>query len=257
MQATDYSLGYSDAVLGFMSQRSADTHASFFLTHLQPGWRVLDAGCGPGTITLGLARAVRPGHVTGIDLEDSQSAGAREQAEREGLNVEFRKASIYDLPFENESFDAVFSHAVFTHLSNPAAALMELRRVLKPGGPIGLRAGDLGGFLIDASSVDAEQAMRAYIERQKGGGKNPNIGRKLGRLLREAGFGVQQHTASYEIIADGTLTSARRLAQVFRAPIPGTPSDTGVDDSLFVALAWCEAIGIRGCGEIVQPETLS
>jgi hypothetical protein len=39
MQATDYSLGYSDAVLGFMSERTANIHAAFFLTHLQPGWR--------------------------------------------------------------------------------------------------------------------------------------------------------------------------------------------------------------------------
>jgi len=256
MQATDYSLGYSDAVLGFLSQRTADTHAAFFLTHLQAGWRVLDAGCGPGTITLGLARAVRPGRVTGVDLDDAQSAAAREEAEREGLKIDFRKASIYELPFEDESFDAVFSHAVLTHLSDPAAALIELRRVLKPGGLIGLRAGDLGGFLIDASSGDAEQAMRAYIEWEKGSGKNPNIGRKLGRLLRQAGFDVQKHTASYEIIADGTLRAARRLAQVFMAQNPGADSDAGVDGSLFVALAWCEAIGIRVGTEIIQPETL-
>jgi ubiquinone/menaquinone biosynthesis C-methylase UbiE len=191
--------------------------------------------------------------VTGIDLEDSQSAGAREEAEQEGLDVEFRKASIYDLPFENESFDAIFSHAVFTHLNDPAAALIELRRVLKRGGLIGLRAGDLGGFLIDASSSGAEQAMRAYVEREKGSGKDPNVGRKLGRLLREAGFGVKQHTASYEIIADGTLTAARRLAEAFKAQSPGAASD----GSLFVALAWCEAIGVRGGGEILEPESLS
>jgi len=245
MQATDYSLGYSDALLGFMSQRTADTHAAFFTTHLQPGWRVLDAGCGPGTITLGLARAVRPGQVTGVDLEDSQCAGAREEAEREGLNVDFRKASIYDLPFENESFDAVFSHAVFTHLTDPAAALIELRRVLKPGGLIGLRAGDLGGFLIDAWSDEPEQAMKAYVEREMSSGKEPNIGRKLGRLLQQAGFHVQQHSASYEVIADGTLSAARTLAQVFTAQQPGTPSDAGVCGPLFVALAWCEAIAIR------------
>jgi ubiquinone/menaquinone biosynthesis C-methylase UbiE len=245
MQASDYSLGYSDAVLSFMSQRSADSHATFFIPHLQPGWRVLDAGCGPGTITLGLARAVRPGHVTGIDLEDTQSVGAREEAEREGLNVDFRKASIYELPFENESFDAVFSHAVFTHLSDPVATLIELRRVLKPGGVIGLRAGDIGGTLLDASSGAPEQAFRAYIEHKIGTGKDPNIGRKLGRLLRQTGFDVQKHTASYEIIADGTLRAARKLAQVFTAQSPGTASDTGVDDSLFVALAWCEAIAVR------------
>src|ERR1700730_4220237 len=124
--------------VSFMEQRSADTHAGFFLPQLLSGWCVLDAGCGPGSITLGRARRVAPGVVTGIDFEDSQFAKAREQAKHEGLNVEFRKASVYQLPFEDESFDAIFSHALFEHLSDPCAALRELRRVLKPGGLIAL-----------------------------------------------------------------------------------------------------------------------
>ncbi len=138
MHTATYTPGYSAPVLSLMEQRTADTHAGFFLPQLMPGWCVLDAGCGPGTITLGLARRVAPGLVTGIDVEDSQFAKAREQAEREGLNVEFRKASVYQLPFQDDCFDAVFSHALLEHLSDPGAALAELRRVLKPEGLIGL-----------------------------------------------------------------------------------------------------------------------
>lgn len=145
---------------------------------------MLDAGCGPGTITVGLARRVAPGAVIGIDVEDSQIVDAREQAEREGLNVEFRKATVYELPFEDGSFDAVFSHALLEHLTDPGAALGELRRVLKPRGLIGLRAGDMGGLLIDAASERPSQALAAYIESQKKAFKDPNAGRKLGRLLR-------------------------------------------------------------------------
>lgn len=89
-----------------------ETHAGFFLSHLRPGFRVLDAGCGPGMITLELARRVASGQMIGIDIEDSQFASAREQAERESINAEFRKASICELPFEGGLFDAVFSHAV-------------------------------------------------------------------------------------------------------------------------------------------------
>src|SRR5579872_3397812 len=101
MQTVTYAPGYSAPILSFMEQRTADTHAGFFLSRLLPGWRVLDAGCGPGSITLGLARKVAPGFVTGIDVEDSQFAKSREQAEREGLNAEFRKASVYQLPFQD------------------------------------------------------------------------------------------------------------------------------------------------------------
>src|SRR5438445_4698952 len=102
MHAATYTPGYSAPVLSFMEHRTADAHAGFFLPHLMPTWRVLDAGCGPGTITLGLARRVGPGLVTGIDIEESQFAKVQEQAEREGLNVEFRKASVYQVPFQNE-----------------------------------------------------------------------------------------------------------------------------------------------------------
>ena len=139
MPTDEYVPGYSAPMVNFMSQRTAETHAGFFLPHLQPGSCVLDAGCGPGTITLGLARKVDPGHVIGIDIEESQFEQARAVARSEGLNVEFRKESVYQLPFKDQQVDAVFSHALLDHLSDPAAAIAEFRRVLKRGGVIGLR----------------------------------------------------------------------------------------------------------------------
>jgi ubiquinone/menaquinone biosynthesis C-methylase UbiE len=114
---------------------------------------------------MGLARAVSHWmcDMTGIDIEDSQFAGAREQAERESLNVTFRKASVYELPFEAGTFDAVFSQALLEHLRDPGTALAEFRRVLKPGGLIGVRAEDAGGALIDAASDGPAQAFAAYL----------------------------------------------------------------------------------------------
>jgi ubiquinone/menaquinone biosynthesis C-methylase UbiE len=242
MQTTTYTPGYSAPVLSFMEQRTAETHAGFFLPYLKPGLRVLDAGCGPGTITLGLARRVTPGQVVGIDIEDSQFADAREKAQRESLHMELQKASIYELPFDNASFDAVFSHAVLQHLSDPGAALAELKRVLKPNGMIGVRAGDMGGILVDAESDGPAKGFSAYLSNAEKDGGDPYLGRKLARLLRKAGFKVEQMTGSYEVISDLLKKIGPSLSSAFSTQSSCSLQDRP-DDSLFVALAWCEAIG--------------
>jgi ubiquinone/menaquinone biosynthesis C-methylase UbiE len=243
MHTDTYRPGYSGPMLSYMAKRTADTHASFFLEQLQRGWRILDAGCGPGTITLGLGRKVAPGQMIGIDVGDSQFDDTREQARREGLNLELRKASVYDLPFKDGFFDAVFSHALLEHLSDPGAAILELRRVLKPGGLIGVRAGDLAGLLLDAASEGPTQAFAAYIANQKNDSKDPNVGRKVGRLLRNAGFRILMRTASYEVITEQIQKIGSCLAQRFLSPTCCTLDSKDGDDALFVAVAWCEAIG--------------
>jgi ubiquinone/menaquinone biosynthesis C-methylase UbiE len=241
MRTDEYVPGYGASMLEFMARHSAEVQAGFFLPHLKPGMDLLDAGCGPGSITLGLARAVAPGKVTGVDIEDSQFEQARAAAEREQLNVEFRKASVYELPFTDQQFDAVFSHAVLESLSDPTQAMAEFRRVLKPGGVIGLRAGDLGGLLLDADSDGPAQAFAAYLAQQKQSAKDPNIGRKLSRLLRKSGFAVDKVTASYEVVSDAIM---KLLASQFAHPGSFCKlQDRTEDSSIFVALAWCEATG--------------
>jgi ubiquinone/menaquinone biosynthesis C-methylase UbiE len=242
MQTDNYAPGYGASILDFMAGHTAEIHAGFFLPVLRPGWRLLDAGCGPGTITLGLARQVAPGQVIGIDVEESQFEHVRKQAEREGLNLELRKASVYDLPFQSSSFDAVFAHGLIESLSDPAAAIAELRRILKPGGVIGLRAGDLGGLLLDSASEGPSQAFAAYMANQKKD-SDPNIGRKLGRLLQTGGFRVLKRSASYEVVTEAIQKIGSAFAPQFTPQSYCSLNDRSGDSSLFVALAWCEAIG--------------
>jgi ubiquinone/menaquinone biosynthesis C-methylase UbiE len=150
---------------------------------------------------------------------------------------------VYELPFEDGCFDAVFSHALLEHLGDPGKAIREFRRVLKAGGLIGVRAGDLGGLLIDAASEGPAQAFGAYLASQKNDSKDPNVGRKLGRLLRNAGFRILKRTASYEVITEAIQKLGSSLAPQFMTHSYCSLDNTNGDDALFVALAWCEAIG--------------
>lgn len=70
--AEKYIPGYSPNATNFMANRTIDSHASFFKPYIQPGIKLLDCGCGPGTITLGFAQAIAPGTVTGTDMGSSQ-----------------------------------------------------------------------------------------------------------------------------------------------------------------------------------------
>ena len=73
-----YTLNYEGAMTTQnIAGRSSQEHASFFLPLLKPGMSLLDCGCGPGSITLGLAKAVAPGEVTGVDIGESQLEAAR------------------------------------------------------------------------------------------------------------------------------------------------------------------------------------
>ncbi|HET7250150.1 MAG TPA: methyltransferase domain-containing protein [Gemmatimonadales bacterium] len=118
-----------------MSKRTAARELAFLMPHLRPGMTILDCGCGPGSITIGLAEAVAPGDVVGVDVEPRQLDSARQLAAERGVpNLRFESASIYELPFADASFDVAVAHFVIEHVSDPLRALREMRRVLKPGG---------------------------------------------------------------------------------------------------------------------------
>jgi ubiquinone/menaquinone biosynthesis C-methylase UbiE len=102
-----------------------------------PGDRVLDVGCGTGTLALAAQRRVGPnGNVHGVDPSDQMIARARSKAARKGLAVTLDVASAQKLPFPDASFDVVLSSLMLHHLPEPArrAAVSEMRRVLTPVG---------------------------------------------------------------------------------------------------------------------------
>lgn len=199
MPRDTYSVGYDDAAAEFFGRRRAASHARFVLSHLMPGMKLLDVGCGPGTITVDLARLVAPGEVVGVDLEPSQIELAQTRAASDKIeNARFQAADTYSLPFENDSFDAVFLHGVLEHLTDPIAALREVRRVLKPGGVLGSRHADFGGFLLEPVPPPLDQFVPLFERLMLHNGADPRAGRHQLRWLTEVGFTRIEMSASYD-----------------------------------------------------------
>lgn len=171
MNQETYTPGHTPNATDFMSQRTLESHSQFFVKYLHKGHTVLDCGCGPGTITLGIATVISPGVVTGIDFGESQIENSKQNATDRGLkNARFQTGSCYSLPFDDSSFDCVFSHALMEHLSDPSKAITECLRVLKPGGHLGLCSPDWGGLLLAPGSNALNLAASAYASMQKANG---------------------------------------------------------------------------------------
>jgi ubiquinone/menaquinone biosynthesis C-methylase UbiE len=169
--------------------RTAARDAAFFLPHLRPGTRLLDCGCGPGSITVGLAEAVAPGEVIAVDIAETQLATARALAGERGVgNVDFRLGSIYELPLPDASVDAAFAHNVLEHLRAPEAALAELHRVLRPGGVVGIRDDDWGAYLLEPTSPLRRLGVELILRVVEHNGGDFRAARHHVRRLREAGF---------------------------------------------------------------------
>jgi ubiquinone/menaquinone biosynthesis C-methylase UbiE len=131
-----------------MRSRSAEVYADFLVPHLRDGFHVLDVGCGPGSISLGLAADVSGVRVVGIDPEDDFDA-AREYAGGHGIdNVEFRCGDVYRLDFPDDHFDACLCHSMLETLDHPLDGLLEIKRVLKPDGVLGVACVEYGGLIL-------------------------------------------------------------------------------------------------------------
>jgi ubiquinone/menaquinone biosynthesis C-methylase UbiE len=191
--------------------------AAFLAPHLRAGMRLLDCGCGPGSITVDLALAVAPGEAIGIDLrEDALAQGRALALERRIANVTFQTASVYRLPYPDGSFDAAFACAVLQHLAAPLAALREMRRVLKAGGVVGLVDGSSAvTFRYPTNSLlDKWDRLRA-LEREHNVGR-PSDGLQLRALLRQAGFTRTQASGAMTTeagLAAGSPEATRRVAK--------------------------------------------
>lgn len=131
-----YTHGHHESVLRSHRWRTAANSAAYLVPELRPGMRLLDVGCGPGTITADLAELVAPGgRVTAVDAaEDVLEQAAAHVKERGPAGaVDFAVADVHALDFPDDSFDVVHAHQVLQHVGDPVRALREMRRVSPAG----------------------------------------------------------------------------------------------------------------------------
>ena len=198
-----YTMGYGPEFQKMLKRRNATDCAAHLLPYLSPGMRLLDLGCGPGTISVGLAAAVAPGAMHGVDMEPSQIeiASAAAKAGGHGKAV-FQVGDVTDLPFEDESFDVAHCHALLNHVPDTQAVLAEVKRVLKPGGLFAAREvfGDSSFFepARDLSGVTGDTVWATFLQLLAANGGHPQVGRELKGAFVEAGFVNVRASASFE-----------------------------------------------------------
>ncbi len=196
---TTYQHGHHSSVVADHAKRTAEVAAAFFLPFLKPGMRLLDVGCGPGSITSGLAQRVAPGMTIGIDPSASVIETARSLA-GSMAHLTFEVGDIFRSPFAAETFDAIFAHQVLQHLSQPIEALKIARTLLKPGGVVGVRDVDWGSATFFPDNQGMRRFLTLYYELARRSGAEPDAGRHLRRWFRKAGFSetcVSTSTVSY------------------------------------------------------------
>lgn len=122
---------------------------------LPQGGEVLEIAPGPGFLAIETARGGTL-RVTGLDISKTMVELARKNAAQAGVPVEFRNGNASKMPFADASFDLLVCRAAFKNFSEPAKALREMRRVLRPGG---------AGLIIDLRRDVPMAEIRQYVDR--------------------------------------------------------------------------------------------
>jgi SAM-dependent methyltransferase len=183
-----YTHGHAASVLRSHASRTVATSATYLIPHLRRGARVLDVGCGPGTITADLATRVAPGAVIGVEPTPGPLEDARAHAAAVGVeNVTFAVGDVYALDFPDDAFDVVHAHQVLQHLGDPVAALREMLRVCAPDGVVAARDADYAAMTWYPADPRLDHWLTICRAVAHGNGAEPDAGRRMLAWANAAG----------------------------------------------------------------------
>ena len=192
-----YTHGHQTAVVNQHARRTAEECARFARHVIEPSHRILDVGCGPGSITAGLGRWVPDGEVVAIEPGGDIVDTARATIVEQGLtNVRVEAASVYELPYDDDSFDLAYAHQVLQHLTDPVLALREMRRVVRPGGHVAVRDADYYTMCCAPEIDEIDRWRDIYRKVARHNDAEPDAGRYLYGWCKQAGLSDVVMTAS-------------------------------------------------------------
>ncbi len=165
---------------------SAPKRASVSALGLGPGNAALDVGCGVGDDVRLLADVVGPtGRAAGIECNEA----LLEEARARGLGVEFVAADAHTMPFADDEFDAARVERALQHMADPAAVVLEMARVVRPGGRIVAMEPDWDTTVVSGADLELTRAiLRACADRVR----HPDAGCRLPEWFVRAGIDVQR-----------------------------------------------------------------
>lgn len=206
---------------------------------VRPGMNCLDVGCGGGDVAFDLARLVAPGgHVVGTDIDDVKLEIARAEAVGQHLhNVTFLHAdALLEIP--PETFDLVHARFLLSHLGEPAAAVANMRKSLKPGGTLVLEDVDFTGYFCHPPHDEFERYKELYTQAAHRRGADPALGRRLPELAREAGFtGIHVNVVQHAAMAgDAKWISALTMEAIADSVVAAGLTDRAETERLTAAM---------------------
>jgi ubiquinone/menaquinone biosynthesis C-methylase UbiE len=160
------------------------TNAAFVrFLEVPAGARVLEVGSGLGLLAVDVASAADGVHVVGIEMSSDQIAAAATSP-----RVTYRQGDAHTIDFADASFDLVYARYLLEHVAKPDVVLSEMRRVVRPGGPVAVCENDISLIRFDPPCPAFDRAWDLFLRYQATLGGDGVIGRRLYRLFRAAGL---------------------------------------------------------------------
>jgi len=182
--------GAYDPVVRLLTRESTFKRALLREVDPRPGERLLDLGCGTGTLAISLSQACPEMEVIGVDTDAAALGIAWRKARRIGVKIDLQQASALRLPFASGSFDCVVSSLFFHHLttSEKTLALNEACRVMKPGGHLCIADWGKPSTALMRASFGIVRLLDGFETTRD------SVDGSLPRLIRAAGFRVEERT---------------------------------------------------------------